>query len=439
MFYLIAVWLGLVVALLVFAVGTRREGGALTVAYFFGLSLIHVPGAVLYIDAASESVDRDVTRLGFEMTIIGMGAFVMGAMMARILDRRRFVRDRFVPDPGRTFAHMGWRILAIGVGSYFVLLPISSLVPSVTSIVAALATTLILGLWLVLYGAVLDGNWRRLLLAIGLLPVLPLATLINGGFIGYGVYWILSIVAFLFVIVKDRTWFYLAAVPVAFLGLSLFVSYMGQRNGIRDVVWYEQASLVDRLDRISRIVTQFEVLNLDDPDQIEAINDRLNQNLLVGIATERHEAGVSDLAYGATVPWWVLIPRVIWPNKPVVGGSGNVVSDFTGIHFEAGTSVGIGQVLEFYINFGSLGVVFGFLAYGFVLTWLDAGIARALAAGDGRGLLVRAMPGLTLLQPGGSLLEITVACVAAMVAARAVLYLGVFRLPVMVRKDRLPA
>jgi hypothetical protein len=211
---------------------------------------------------------------------------------------------------------------------------------------------------------------------------------------------------------------------------------MGQRNGIRDVVWIEQASLIDRLERISRIVTQFEMLNLDNPDQVEAINGRLNQNLLVGAAIERHERGISDLAYGATVPWWVLIPRVIWPNKPVVGGSGDVVSVFTGVHFEAGTSVGIGQVLEFYINFGTLGVALGFLAYGFVLVWLDAGIARALAASDARGLLLRAMPGLTMLQPGGSLLEITVACVAAIVAAHAILHLRLFHLPVM---DRLPA
>jgi hypothetical protein len=59
---------------------------------------------------------------------------------------------------------------------------------------------------------------------------------------------------------------------------------------------------------------------------------------------------------------------------------------------------------------------------------LDFGIMRALAARDGRGLLLRAMPGLTLLQPGGSLLEMLVAFVAALVAARMILSFNLFRI-----------
>ncbi len=47
------------------------------------------------------------------------------------------------------------------------------------------------------------------------------------------------------------------------------------------------------------------------------------------------------------------IPRALWPNKPVVGGSGDLVSTYTGIRFADGTSVGIGQVLESFVNFGT--------------------------------------------------------------------------------------
>ena len=46
MLNLLIIWLALIVVLLGLAIGRPREGGALAVAYFFGLSLIHVPGAL---------------------------------------------------------------------------------------------------------------------------------------------------------------------------------------------------------------------------------------------------------------------------------------------------------------------------------------------------------------------------------------------------------
>jgi hypothetical protein len=74
-------------------------------------------------------------------------------------------------------------------------------------------------------------------------------------------------------------------------------------------------------------------------------------------------------------------------------------------------------------------VLIGFFGLGSLLMWLDQGIMRSLAADDMRGLLLRAMPGLMLLQPGGSLQEILVACVAAYVAAHLVISLRFFDIP----------
>jgi hypothetical protein len=327
------------------------------------------------------------------------------------------------------FEHLGWRALALGVVAYFVLLPLSGRVPSLTSIVSSLATLLILGLWLVLYGAAVAADQRRSLATLALLPLLPLATLVTGGFLGYGVCWVLSVVAFLFVISRRRIWVYLGAPVGAFLGLSLFVTYMGERSGIREVVWEEQANILDRLDRVSTIVTEFELLDLALPKHVAALDGRLNQNSLVGAAVIYHEDGFAPFAYGATIPPWGLIPRVVWPNKPATGGSGDIVSEFTGIRFAEGTSVGVGQVLEFYVNFGIPGVLVGFLGLGYLLMWLDQGVMRSLAAGDIRGLLTRAMPGLMLLQPGGSLQEILVACAAAYIAAYLILSLRFFDVP----------
>ena len=47
---LLFVWAALLVALVVFAIGRPGRGGALTLAYFLGLSLIHVPGVLPFLD-----------------------------------------------------------------------------------------------------------------------------------------------------------------------------------------------------------------------------------------------------------------------------------------------------------------------------------------------------------------------------------------------------
>jgi hypothetical protein len=439
MLNLLLVWSALLMALTAFAIGRRGKGGALALAYFLGLSLIHVPGVLPFLGLGTNLSDREETCFGFEMTILGTAAFVAGAILARRTAKLGKISRAEAPRRrAGVFEHLGWRTFAVGIAAYFILLPLSLLVPSSTSIVSAFATLLILGLWLVLYGAAEAADRRRTLATLTILPLLPLATLVTGGFLGYGIYWVLSVITFLFVIARQRVWFYLAAPLAVFLGLSLFVTYIGQRVDIRKLVWREQASLSDRLDKVSAIVTDFRLLDLGSATQVAALDARLNQNFLVGVAVRRIESGWADFAYGATVPLWALLPRAVWPDKPPVGGGGEVINDFTGIRFAAGTSVGAGQVLEFYVNFGVPGVVFGFLGLGFVLMRLDQGIMRALAADDTKGLLLRAMPGLTLLQPGGNLLEILVAFVAAFVCAHLILWLKLFDIRTAARR-RAPA
>jgi hypothetical protein len=221
----------------------------------------------------------------------------------------------------------------------------------------------------------------------------------------------------------------LATAPIVFLGLSLFVTYFQQRDALRDYIWYQNTSFLQRLEKTSDLVTKFEFLDLTNTMHLFALDQRLNQNFLVGRGVIRHREGLVKLSYGGTVPWWALIPRAIWPDKPPVGGSGDIVSKFTGVRFAKGTSVGVGQVLEFYMNFGNVGVVVGFVVLGFVLMRLDQGIMRAFANRRIPALLARALPGLALLAPGGSVLEIAVAVLSAIITARLIIYFGVLGLP----------
>ena len=117
-----------------------------------------------------------------------------------------------------------------------------------------------------------------------------------------------------------------------------------------------------------------------------------------------------------------LIPRALWPEKPAVGGGGTVVRDFTGIEVAEGTSAGAGQVLEFYVNFGTLGVIGGFALFGWLLGRMDSRVIECLYQGDQRRFLFWFLISLALLQPGGNLLEVFTSAVGAAVTAYGIGY-----------------
>jgi hypothetical protein len=73
--------------------------------------------------------------------------------------------------------------------------------------------------------------------------------------------------------------------------------------------------------------------------------------------------------------------------------------------------------MEFYINFGLAGVVMGFLGLGALIGFIDFRAAAAERRGDFRQLLVYFAPGVALIQPGASLVEISGGAGAALVAA----------------------
>ena len=235
----------------------------------------------------------------------------------------------------------------------------------------------------------------------------------------------LAIVSFLFAQSKRRLVYFLLAPAVFFGGLSVFVNYMAARYEFRQLVWHQQASIGDRLSRITDSFQHFEWLDLSNLGHRKAIDLRLNQNEFIGIAVERLELGAVEYAYGGTVAKVAmgLIPRILWPGKPVVGGGGSVVHDFTGLEFAEGTSFGAGQVFEFYVNFGSLGVIGGFLLYGWLIGRIDLSTIKYLRQGDQRRFLLWFLPGLALLAAGGNLLEIVVGTVSSVIIGYSIGYL----------------
>jgi hypothetical protein len=327
---------------------------------------------------------------------------------------------------GPDLRRLAFLYCVIGGCAYFALLPLSNTIPSATAIVASLGCLIIVGLYLQLWIAQKLENRATVWLIIAFLPVLPLSTLIQSGFLGFGTYWALAIVSFLYSQSQRRLLFIIFTPPVLFLAMSIFVSYMAARDDIRRLVWSQQSSFGDRVERVTGdLVDHFQWLDLSNVRQRKSIDGRLNQNLLVGAVVSRLQGGAHDYASGETIfdVAISLIPRALWPDKPTVGGGGNVVTQYTGIRFARGTSVGAGQVLEFYVNFGTWGVIGGYLIYGLLLGYLDALVIMSLRQNNQGGFLLFSMMGISLLQPGGNLVEIASSMAAAAVAAYGVNYL----------------
>jgi hypothetical protein len=215
---------------------------------------------------------------------------------------------------------------------------------------------------------------------------------------------------------------------MAMLFLSLYVSYMRDRGRIRDAVWGGEALRI-RVDRVFSMMTTLEWFDPFNDDHLRRVDRRLNQNYLVGRAVE-YLAVQDRFANGETIvdALIALIPRAIWPDKPVSAGSGNLVSRFTGITFSLGTSVGIGQVMEWYVNFGRAGVLLWFVLVGVVLTVTDTMAGLKLQSGDWLSFAKWYLPSLALLNIGGSLVEVSGGAGASIVVVTLVNKIFLYRL-----------
>src|SRR6516165_2492740 len=252
------IWGALLLGLVFLVVDKRRKCGALTLAYFLTLSLGHIPGVLAYLDQGFSVYTREATKVGLDTTLIGMTAFFVGAVAARIFPQRTAnVKAYQQAASADFFSRISRRTLTIGIIGYFVVLPVAALFPSFTAIASVTVVLLILGFWLKLYAA----DSRQTLSTRAMVPLLPLSTLVTGGFLGFGTIWAITIVAFCYVVARRRVWFYLASPVVIFLGLSLFVTYFQQRDEIREVVW-SGTKTMERLDKVTKLVTDFQFLDL---------------------------------------------------------------------------------------------------------------------------------------------------------------------------------
>ena len=411
----LAAWMA-VIALLV--ISRRRKhvaGVGLVLAYVLNLWLIHWVASFLYVLPWHLGGQSQTTVAGTEQSLYAVAAFAFGSLAlapflvdSGLLPRASGVYD-FDPRLPKVY-------LAAGVFFYVILnTPLGSL-PSATAIISSGQQLVAAGVGLCWWQAWKANDRKRMALWLGASFLPPFFTVITRGFIGYGAFATLTILIFISSFSRSRLKLVVVGTLLAYAGLSVYVTYMRDRADIRRSVWGGE-ELSSRWDRLAETAGSFEWFDISNPAHLDRIDDRLNQSSLVGSAVLRLNE-TNDYANGSTLYQAVLalIPRALWANKTITAGSGNLVAQYTGIQFDnLTTSVGIGPVLEFYINFGTTGVVVGFIFLGLILTSLDILATERLINGDLGGFLLYYLPGIAFLQVGGQLVEVTAAAAGSII------------------------
>jgi hypothetical protein len=279
------------------------------------------------------------------------------------------------------------------------LTPLNGL-PSVTAVISAGKQLLIAGICLKCWLAWHAHHRRQLLLWLCLALVFPVYTVVGSGFLGYGVGFLMTILIFVSIFFRPRFLLVGGAATTIFVGLGFFASYLEHRQA--------NQPLETRIAAVQDMLASMTPFDPFNQTHLQALDTRLNQNELVGAAVT-YVPTFKEFAAGETVylALIALIPRALWPDKPVTAGSMGMVSDYTGIAFSEGTSVGMGQVMEFYVNFDIEGLVVGFFLFGMLIRFLDMQIAERLQTANWPQFALWFGLGGATLQPISQLVEIT--------------------------------
>jgi hypothetical protein len=388
-----------------------RVSLGLPIAYLYSLLLIHVPGAFAHIAGRDFLLHSDLIEIGMRFTALGSMCFVAGVWLAHSSAPKMPIRREADCD------HFWWFCLFGGWSLIYGLSPLYQ-IPSVSAAVEKGGGIWMLGVMLGLRAACQRRDLKRIAIWLGALMVYPVLMLLLGGFLSYGSAAIIVVCAVLTISTRSYWQVIIGITVFVFLSLSVFVNYFQHRNDIREQVW-GGASLEARIDSVDDTVRGFQWFDPNDRKHLIALDERLNQNYFVGLAARRIQLGLADYLVGDSV--WQgllsLVPRIFWPHKPVFGGSPEIVSKMTGLHLSRTTSFGVGNVMEFQINFGIPGVVVGFFVLGWVIGMLDLKAAAAEARGDLGGVFLFFLPCVALIQPGGSIVELASGSAAALVGA----------------------
>ena len=421
--YILAL-LGWVLVGLIATLRTRdpaQRGVGLTLTFIIAMAVNHWFGALVCFLPWYSPSGADNVAVGFELSTLGIFGFAVGCFAIS-----SFISpDPWIdPDEQMTIEPSHPRMLRtytlVGLGSYVAMAVGLTRLPSLAAIFAGGFNFLLVAICFGMWCAQQRGEHTRQHLLLAAAFTLPIFTMVTRGFLGFGIMYLVVVFSFYLLLSQHRIKVLVISLPLAFLAMSFFVTYMRDREDIRRTVWggFAYGSRLEQLWHTCSTIEWFDPLNIK---HLERVDLRLNQNRLVGLAA-LHLQSTKGYAHGETV-WmalFALIPRVLWADKPQYAGGNGLVSQYTGLKFDQNTSVGMGPIFELEINFGRIGVFLGMLLIGVIVGLADRKAGAALRWNDplafGKWFLI----GITMQNANGSFAETTAGLAATLLFVAAV-------------------
>ena len=279
---------------------------------------------------------------------------------------------KLVADPewSETFRILGWWLFVIGAAS-LTLNGFMFGIPTVRAIWSVGNLLTETGVLLICLSAMRGQRTDRV---VGVMLVFVAYSLIfsaTGGHIG-GQF--LKGLFLLCVCLLGRNFRWRSVALVCVIGLASFVPYqqwlMG-RAQLRTAI-SEDAPFHERLSIAVGIFAD-PVKAFIQPESVATVYARRGDYSELLAAALEHTPSREPYAHGETL--WesvlALMPRILWPEKPVNIGGSATATRFTGIHFSEDVSIAISFLMELYINFGKEGVWLGSLLLGLGIAWLE--------------------------------------------------------------------
>jgi hypothetical protein len=263
----------------------------LPLSYLLSLSVIHLVGGFIHTLPWHRNDESYYADLGFQQYFYGMLAFAAGSLVLAPM-----VLSHFRPaaslhsEGGKSNPRLPLIYIVSGLACFTVLAPVLGRIPSFGAVTFCGVYLIVVGFCLGCWKAFQEGNKPKTLLWLSLVGSLPVLTTLTMGFLGYGALAAMMVCIFLTSFFRPR-WLTLVGVFLMFyLGLSAYVTYMRDRSALREVIWGEE-SHAQRLAGLAETIRSFEWIDFEDERHLSVIDERINQNAIVGRAVDNLSSG----------------------------------------------------------------------------------------------------------------------------------------------------
>lgn len=376
--------------------GKKRDRVGLTITYVAFFAMAHwLPMLAILLPWYDPIFDLEYNLIGFYYSLIAIISFAFGTFWlskflrnfhSRLLQRQNISNTPNAPNTSAPeLSSLPAIYILIGLVFTFLIFPIIKNMPTLSAFGAGVNSLFQVGLFLFLWQGYRRQSKIQILLAWSIVIIWPIVGVVTSGFLGFATSFVIAFVIFN-VSLLDRPFRYLLPLVLfAYIAVSFFIGYWSIRSDIRGTLWYgsEQVTTDTRANIATDLIQAIQFFDVTNPDHLFPLDERLSMNHLTGRTVKRIEAGTVDYAYGETVfqALTMVIPRMVWPNKPVTVGGQVVVRQYAGYGILSG-SIAPGHLMEFYLNFGMLGVILGFIFVGALIGIIDQYCARQLKLGN---------------------------------------------------------